>query len=266
VSFSTKDYRKIALTLLSATAPPSENSFDAVNYVRALLLLTYLEYGMAAISQASQLCQEACSLAVSLGWNYLDADKRDEKGASLGSGEALLRRADMRDDSRYPTDMLHHAIRLTWWECWVTDTMIGITCRIRRNLQGVPFKVDIPRAPRLYNEAGCPIIWVGFVSSANSSESLTFSQYFPLRIRALTLLIEAASFPECPDAFYRTKHAEQFATFDTIIENVLLECGLAWADCVKVFAAQDPSHTQALTSAAAQGQEILFMAILMLHA
>ncbi|KAF9506419.1 hypothetical protein BS47DRAFT_433041 [Hydnum rufescens UP504] len=78
-SVSTKDYRKIALTLLSATAPPSENSFDAVNYVRALLLLTYLEYGMAAISQACQLCQKACSLAVSLGWNYLDARQTGRK-------------------------------------------------------------------------------------------------------------------------------------------------------------------------------------------
>ncbi len=92
-------------------------------------------------------------------------------------------------------------------------------------------------------------------------------QYYPLRIRALTLLLESIGFPACPDSVSRSLHVEQFTTIDTLIENVMMECQLAWSDCVKVCSALGgTSAATPLGSEVVIGKEIFHMTILMLHA
>lgn len=47
-----------------------------------------------------------------------------------------------------------------------------------------------------------------------------FLQYYPLRIRVMSLLVEALGFPACGDAATRQEQAERFVTFDTLIDNL----------------------------------------------
>jgi len=105
-------------------------------------------------------------------------------------------------------------------------------------------------APAVFREPGCPIVW-----------------YYPLRVRALTILVEAIGFPACQDEAQRQQNAEQFFTFDTLIDNLMMEANLAWADCVKVVTGYSGQlNTTPLGVQAAIGKELFFMTVLMLHA
>ena len=61
-------------------------------------------------------------------------------------------------------DPIARRIRVTWWECWTTDIMMAVTCRQKRNLQGVVINVHLPSKPACLREPGCPVVWVSFPS------------------------------------------------------------------------------------------------------
>jgi hypothetical protein len=52
------------------------------------------------------------------------------------------------------------------------------------------------------------------------ADDIHLRQYYPLRVRTLTLLVEAVDFPACTDDASRKQHAEQFMTLDTLIDNL----------------------------------------------
>jgi hypothetical protein len=57
-------------------------------------------------------------------------------------------------------DPIVRFIRISWWECWVTDIMMSVTCRQKRNLAGVMISVHLPSEPPCLREIRCPIVWV----------------------------------------------------------------------------------------------------------
>ncbi len=161
-----KNYVDIATSMMNAAPSPTETTIEAIQHVQALLIMTYIGFGQANVSQAYEFCNIACNIALSLNWNIMDGGG-DIKSPNVHAAPPSLL-ALLGDPSSCPSpptvtdetkDLLRMA-RQTWWECWVTDIMLSVTCRSARMMQNVLLKVQIPSPPAIYGEPNCPIVWV----------------------------------------------------------------------------------------------------------
>lgn len=197
------DYRAIALGQLEAmtlsSSPPSPSaqsvstladameplSFEAVQYMSAMLILVYVEFGRACIPSACELMSRACAFAQKMGWNVLDTTPNPhpplvgQPSEAWGHNQVLrppprsstLSSASSSPVSSPASSMLpgmgpmsetqtKERIRVLWWECWATDVVMSITCRQPRNAHNVALNINLPAPLALYREPSCPIVWV----------------------------------------------------------------------------------------------------------
>lgn len=84
------------------------------------------------------------------------------KPTSTNITNALMMSIRPTSTPRVSEDPMARRIRLAWWECWVVDIMMSVTCRQKRNLAGVMISVHLPNEPPCLKEVGCPIVWVSF--------------------------------------------------------------------------------------------------------
>lgn len=178
------DYNTIASRMLWTWPFPATSSVqEDLAQVQSSLALAYLEYGRANIPRASELSRNAIQLAIHRGWNCLDhANFPSKAGRPPDVLDALTQHS--ADNS---TDELE-GLRTAWWECWLLDALLHITCSLPRSLDGVKINIRIPRAPARYFDPERPLLWVIFLFSLihfsrmtakTLVSSITLSGYIP---------------------------------------------------------------------------------------
>lgn len=159
---SSNDYRELALSQASVTNEASERP---VEYAQAMLLLTYLEYGLGNVVNAAKLNKQAVDHAIAHGWHVLDrADGPVCTDISLGSAGGLVslgRRTwtgpadDTTSQPKPPCaqngigqpfqDGRDEERRRIVWELWIQDLLLSITSGTPRYLAKSEFAVHFPR-------------------------------------------------------------------------------------------------------------------------
>ncbi|KAH7339504.1 hypothetical protein B0J17DRAFT_362644 [Rhizoctonia solani] len=156
---SANDYRELALSQATVTNEATERPIE---YAQAMLLLTYLEYGLGNVTNAANLNKQAVEHIVKQGWHTLDrADgpactdifqgstgglvslKRSWNG--LGDDPSAPKPSESQNATDKYTDNRCEERRRLVWELWIQDLLLSITSGTPRYLAESEFAVHFPR-------------------------------------------------------------------------------------------------------------------------
>jgi hypothetical protein len=156
---SANDYRELALSQSTVT---NEAADRPIEYAQAMLLLTYLEYGLGNVANAAKLNKQAVEHIVKQGWHTLDCTDGPActdifQGAA--SGLISIKRGwnglgDVCNAPKPPepqngaekyTDNRCEERRRIVWELWIQDLLLSITSGTPRYLAESEFAVHFPR-------------------------------------------------------------------------------------------------------------------------
>ncbi|EUC64342.1 fungal specific transcription factor domain protein [Rhizoctonia solani AG-3 Rhs1AP] len=210
---SANDYRELALSQATVTNEATERPIE---YAQAMLLLTYLEYGLGNVTNAASLNKQAIEHIVHLGWHTLDrADGPACTDIFQGAAGGLisLKRGwngigndpsgpeppeSQSATDKYKDNRCEERRRLVW-ELWIQDLLLSITSGTPRYLAESEFAVHFPR---------------------DTTNPAFPSLFYPLRIKSFIKYSEALM-------------------LDTFIDNASLEGLQTWSDAVKGMNDQD---------------------------
>ncbi|GAB1521436.1 hypothetical protein RhiTH_004531 [Rhizoctonia solani] len=228
---SANDYRELALSQATVTNEAVERP---VEYAQAMLLLTYLEYGLGNVSNAASLNKQAVEHIIKQGWHTLDradgpacTDIFQGAAGGLVSLKRSWNRDGERNRSQAPesqngperyTDGRCEERRRIVWELWIQDLLLSITSGTPRYLAESEFAVHFPR---------------------DTINSAFPSLFYPLRIKSFMFLEHAMAFPTCTTLQLREENTQRLLMLDTFIDNALLEGLQTWSDAVKGMNDQD---------------------------
>ncbi|CAE6431397.1 unnamed protein product [Rhizoctonia solani] len=229
---SANDYRELALSQATVTNEATERPIE---YAQAMLLLTYLEYGLGNLVNAASLNKQAVEHIVKQGWHTLDrADGPECTDVFQGAvgGLVLLKRGwnEPGDNRNAPkpsepqngaekyTDNRCEERRRIVWELWIQDLLLSITSGTPRYLAESEFAVHFPR---------------------DTINPAFPSLFYPLRIKSFMFLEHAMAFPTCTTLQLREENTQRLLMLDTFIDNALLEGLQTWSDAVKGMNDQD---------------------------
>ncbi|KDQ13129.1 hypothetical protein BOTBODRAFT_33740 [Botryobasidium botryosum FD-172 SS1] len=242
----TTDYRSVTLALLAqpiegyeGQVPPLRHQIDRI---QAMLLLTQLDFGLANVRESCEFLHQAIQLAIGWGWNVMDA-RRDIIGGFPGSHSGMPDGPETADGGQREPELefMTELKRRTWWELWATDIMLKVAGGAKRVLEGVPVHVNTPSdldvAPQ--NEA---------------------QKFYPLRIKTLSLLLEASDFPPCTTSAMRAENNDRLHSLDSMIDNAMMQCHGAWTDADGICDQGEDGREWAVS------KNMFFMCMLMLNA
>jgi hypothetical protein len=159
------DYKSTAFAMLARADPPSDMAAQ-VQHVQAMIILSYLHYGLANIPDAAVLSGKATALVVEWGWNLMDSD------SVYGFGSGFLLELDTSPNSPLPighpasshgVDELLEMKRRTFWETWALDILLHATSNTLRTFDTVKIQVRIPSDPdRMHDANARSVSWPYF--------------------------------------------------------------------------------------------------------
>ncbi|KAG8747144.1 hypothetical protein FRC10_002193 [Ceratobasidium sp. 414] len=223
---ASNDYRELALSQASVT---NEAIDRPIEFAQAMILLSYLEYGLGNVVNAAKLNKQAVDHVLQQGWHRLDeADGPACHDLSIGSAGGLIPRArsgwnGMGEETgrRVPgaaaglhryTDGRCEERRRIVWELWIQDLLLSITSGTPRYLAQSKFAIHFPKDP---------------------SNPAFPSQFYPLRIRSFMFLEEAMAFPTCLTQQIRDENTPKLTTLDVMIDNAIMQGYHTWSDAVQ---------------------------------
>ncbi|KAL5631544.1 hypothetical protein ACGC1H_007161 [Rhizoctonia solani] len=229
---SANDYRELALSQATVTNEAIERPIE---YAQAMLLLTYLEYGLGNVTNAASLNKQAIEHIVHQGWHTLDrADGPACTDIFQGAAGGLisLKRGwngigndpsgpeppeSQNATDKYKDNRCEERRRLVW-ELWIQDLLLSITSGTPRCLAESEFAVHFPR---------------------DTTNPAFPSLFYPLRIKSFMFLEHAMAFPTCTTLQLRQENTQRLLMLDTFIDNASLEGLQTWSDSVKGMNDQD---------------------------
>jgi hypothetical protein len=158
---SFNDYRELALSQASVTQEATERPIE---FAQAMILLTYLEYGLGNVTNAAKLNKQTIDHVLLQGWHTMDqADGPACHDTSIGSAGGLIslgrpgwnglgdepgvRAAGVSNGTQGYVDGRCEERRRIVWELWIQDLLLSITSGMPRHLAQSEFAVHFPRDP-----------------------------------------------------------------------------------------------------------------------
>lgn len=230
-------------SLVLSVVEPDEDAQKVVDFIAALILITYIEYGANNEEQASLCLTRASRLAIRYGLNLLDIDEK-----ACGQDESLLVQICQRD-----TRIVEIARRVWWEVSRLASRKGGVPIPYTFNLQLFLADVVVHIATsgsvsRNLDSLVVNVVCAPCLPGTNDQEP------YQMRIRAALL---AAEIMERKDT--------HLTSMDSILATLIFSVQERWLVFSK-RSSQSSDMTSESSSIAAIGQGLLFQTLLMLHA
>lgn len=167
---SSNDYRELALSQASVTNEATERPIE---FAQAMLLLTYLEYGLGHVANAAKLNKQIVDHVLAQGWHIIDrADGPACNDLAIGAAGGLMslgRRpwnglgdephakvTSTQNTAESYLDGRCEERRRIVWELWIQDLLLSITSGTPRHLDLSEFSIHFPRDS---SNTAFPSVW-----------------------------------------------------------------------------------------------------------